>query len=187
MVPLFLLLTGFNARPDKWIVSQHSSLRVNGSTNVNQFSCVIPAYDQADTLSVSKKDNTVSLTGSIGLQVNSFDCHNSGMTRQLQKTLKQKQFPVLHIRFLSLSKIPELSIRPEQITGQVAIEIAGVSKHFEVNYQISRDTQQVIHLLGSRAINFSDFNLVAPQKLGGMIKTKDALSVDFQLDMKAMN
>jgi hypothetical protein len=62
-----------------------------------------------------------------------------------------------------------------------------VSKHFEVNYQISRDTQQVIHLLGSRAINFSDFNLVAPQKLGGMIKTKDALSVDFQLDMKAMN
>jgi len=174
--------SGYEAPPIKWVVSQNSNLSVNGSTNINKFSCVVPAYDRTDTLfmSKSKRNNEVSLSGSIGLSISSFDCHNSGMTKQLQKTLKEKQFPALHIRFLSLNT------QPEMITGLVVIEIAGVSKRFEINYQINRDDQKSIHLLGSRVINFSDFNLIPPQKLGGMIKTKDELSVEFQMNIKAI-
>jgi len=194
---LFFSATGFISQnqsgngvpPKKWIISKSSTLRVDGSTNVNKFSCVIPAYDQIDTLTLSKnKINTaIILSGTIGLSISSFDCHNSGMTKQLRKTLDEKQFPVLRIRFLSLNKVPVLTVKPEAITGFVEIEIAGVSKRFEVNYQLTQDDQKNIHLLGSRAINFSDFNLVPPKKLGGMIKTKDQLDVDFQLNMKAMD
>jgi hypothetical protein len=172
----------------RWLVSQNSSLSVNGSTNINAFSCVIPAYDQVDTLTVSEnnKAGVVILSGMIGLSISSFDCHNSGMTKQLQKTLKEKQFPVLFIRFLSLHKLPELSTKPEFITGLVNINLAGVNKRFEINYQISQDAQKVIHLLGSRDLNFSDFNLIPPTKLGGMIKTKDKLTVTFHLKMKTI-
>jgi hypothetical protein len=109
------------------------------------------------------------------------------MTSDLRKTLKEKQFPMLHITFLSLNKLPDLASRPESITGLVNIEIAGVSKRFEVNYQITRDEQKVIHLLVSRDINFSDFNLIPPRKLGGMIKTNDRLSVDFKLNIKTID
>jgi len=42
----------------------------------------------------------------------------------------------------------------------IVIEIAAVSKHFEIKYQIRRDNQNTIHLVGSRVIDFSDFNLV---------------------------
>ena len=173
----------------KWIISKNSSLSVNGSTNVNKFSCVIPTYDQVDTLTLSKnKTNTeVILSGTIGLNISSFDCHNSGMTKQLRKTLNEKQFPVLRIKFLSLNKIPVLTTNPQSITGLVEIEIAGVGKRFEVNYQITKNDQKNIHLLGTREINFSDFNLIPPRKLGGMIKTKDQLSVDFQLNMASMD
>ncbi len=38
----------------KWVVNENSSLSVNGSTNINRFSCVIPAYGQADTITVNK-------------------------------------------------------------------------------------------------------------------------------------
>jgi hypothetical protein len=195
LVLVFLFVTGFNSptqpekenAPIKWTISQNSSLSVNGSTNVNKFSCVIPAYDRIDTLTVgSKKDHGVTLSGNIGLNISSFDCHNSGMTKQLRKTLNEKQFPLLHIRFLSLNKLPELTAQPEGITGMVIIEIAGVSKHFEIKYQIDRDNQKTIHLVGSRVIDFSDFNLVPPRKLGGMIKTKDELSVEFHMNMKAI-
>jgi hypothetical protein len=195
-VPVCLLVTGFTSpiQPDKggtsikWAVSQNSSLSVNGSTNVNKFSCVIPAYDRTDTLTVStnKKDQGVNLTGNIGLNISSFDCHNSGMTKQLQKTLNEKQFPLLHIRFLSLNKLPELTVQPKMITGMVNIEIAGVNKRFEIKYQINRDDQKTIHLVGSRVINFSDFNLIPPRKLGGMIKTKDELSVEFHMNIKTI-
>jgi len=194
---LFLSATGF-VFPDqqggsgpakKWIISKSSGLSVNGSTNINKFSCAVPNYDQIDTLTLNKNkaDNGIILSGSVSLSINAFDCHNSGMTNQLRKTLNEKQFPVLRIRFLSLNKMPVLTTKAEPITGLVEIKIAGVSKRFEVNYQITQTDQKSIRLLGSRDVNFSDFNLVPPSKLGGMIKAKDQLSVDFQLNMTVLN
>ncbi|MDB4903267.1 MAG: hypothetical protein JWQ63_2548 [Mucilaginibacter sp.] len=192
---LFLLLTSFVLPSNcpglterkKWVISENSSLCVNGSTNVNKFSCEILAYGRTDTLTVNKSDKEIVLSGSIGINIQSFDCHNSMMTRDLRKTLKEKQFPMLHIIFLSLNRLPDLIPQPEPITGMVDIEIAGVRQHFEVKYKISIDDQRVVHLLGSRDINFSDFNLIPPRKLGGMIQTKDKLSVDFHLKMKTIN
>jgi hypothetical protein len=195
IVLLFLSLTGFvssghlsGLETKKWVVSESSNLCVNGSTNINNFACDILAYDQTDTitLSKSKSDKEIILSGSIGLKIQSFDCHNSMMTRDLRKTLKATQFPELHINFLSLNKLPDLSAKPEAIKGLVDIEIAGVKKRFEVNYQISEDAQKTIHLLGLRDINFSDFNLIPPRKLGGMIQTRDKLSVNFHLKIKTI-
>ncbi|UOE49787.1 YceI family protein [Mucilaginibacter sp. SMC90] len=178
---------GMNAVIKRWVVSQTSNLSVNGSTNVNKFTCVIPACPLQDTLTVTgSAEQAVVLSGRIKLPVSSFDCHISPMTRQLRETLKEKQFPVLYIRFLSLSQLPVMTAAPAEITGLVDIEIAGISKRFEVAYQLSQDAQQIVHLRGTRVVNFSDFNLIPPTKLGGMIKTRDALSVDFQLNMKEL-
>ena len=79
-----------------------------------------------------------------------------------------------------------MSSKPEPIKGLVDIEIAGVNKRFEINYLMSKDEENVIHLLGSRDLNFSDFKLIPPRKLGGMIQTKDLLTVEFQLKMKTI-
>ena len=192
---VLITLTSFISRGDrntspqikKWVISENSNLRVNGSTNINTFICEIPSYDQVDTITVNKSNKDVLLSGTINLNVKSFDCHNAIMTHDLRKTLKQDQYPVLHISFLTLNKLPDLATKPEPVTGWVFIEIAGVRKRFEVNYQISQDGQKIIHLLGTRDVNFSDFNLVPPRKLGGMIKTSDKLSVDFHLKMKSMD
>jgi hypothetical protein len=169
----------------KWVISENSNLCVNGTTNINKFACEIPAYDQTDTLYLkTKSDKEITLSGNMGLKVQSFDCHNSIMTHDLRKTLKEPQFPLLHINFLTLSKLPLLTPQSEPITGMVEIEIAGVRKRFEVSYQISQDAQKTIHLLGSRDVNFSDFNLIPPRKLGGMIQTNDKLNVAFHLKIK---
>jgi len=181
------MLMGLGASAQtKWLISESSSLSVNGSTNINKFSCDIPNCDQADTLTVWKRDKGIMLTGCINPAVLSFDCHKAMMTHDLRKTLKAKRYPRLHIKFLTLSNLPQLSNKPVAVTGQVEIEIAGVKKLYTVNYQISTDTDRIIHLLGSRDLHFSDFNLVPPRKLGGMIETKDLLRVEFQLKMKAI-
>jgi len=108
------------------------------------------------------------------------------MTHDLRKTLKAKKYPRLQIRFLTLSELPNLSCNAIAITGQVEIEIAGTRKIYTVNYLISEDTDKVIHLLGLRDVNFSDFKLIPPRKLGGIIKTKDQLTVAFHLKMKTI-
>jgi len=187
-IPLFLisLLLLLPLTKERWVISENSSLMVNGSTNVNKFACEIPAYDQSDTLTVSKNGRAAVLSGCVGLNIASFDCHNTMMTRDLRKTLKQKEYPRLYIQFLSLSEISDVTAKTQTITGLVNIELAGVTKRLEINYQISADPAKVIHLLGTKDINFSDFNLIPPRKLGGMIRTNDQLTVTFHLKIKTI-
>ncbi len=181
-----LLMSLTTSAQTKWLISENSSLSVNGSTNVNKFSCDIASSDQQDTLTVWRSEKGVMLTGSINPAILSFDCHKAMMTNDLRKTLQAKKYPRLHIRFLSLSELPQLSNKPISITGQVEIEIAGIKKMYLINYEISADSSRMIRLLGSQDLDFSDFNLVPPRKLGGIIKTKNLLCVEFQLIMKAI-
>jgi len=189
MVMIYASPAGPTDEVKKWVISQNSSLCVNGSTNINKFACEVPAYDQTDTLILtrSKIDKGITLSGYIELKIQSFDCHNAIMTHDLRNTLKDKQYPVMRIRFLSLSELPDLCSKPQTITGLVNIELAGISKRFEINYQATADAQKNICLLGTRDVNFSDFNLTPPRKLGGMIRTNDKLSVQFRLNIRSLH
>ncbi|MBE9663908.1 YceI family protein [Mucilaginibacter myungsuensis] len=169
----------------RWVVQENSSLSVHGRTNVNKFTCDIPTTVK-DTITLTKTADGVKLDGSISPATLSFDCHKAMMTRDLQKTLKAKQYPNLHIRFLNLSTMPELSTSPAAITGDVELEIAGTKKIYSINYQIATDDNKMIHLSGSQEICFSDLKLIPPQKMGGMIKTKDQLVINFHLKMRAI-
>jgi hypothetical protein len=178
-----------NTAAQKWVISENSTLSVNGSTNINNFACDIPSYDRTDTLVIQKRKGLkdIILTGNVNLNVKSFDCHNPIMTSDLRKTLNAKQYPALNISFLSLNDFPEITTKPQMLTGMVDIELAGTRKRFEVNYMVSVDAQKMIHLLGTRDVNFSDFNLTPPKKLGGLIRTNDKLSVNFHLKIKAID
>ncbi len=170
------------------MILKDCTVRVNGSTNINKFSCVVPDYLRSDTLTCYKgNDLPVILSGRLALPVISFDCSNSMMTNDLRKTLKAKEFPSLNIYFISLEKYPELNNTQESITGVVNIELAGVSKKIEINYQISMDEHKIIHLVGTQTIRFSDFALVPPRKLGGMIRADDRLDVIFKINFKRIS
>jgi len=173
----------------KWIILKDCTVRVNGSTNINKFSCGIPDYLRSDTLTCYRPGNDVAVTlaGRLALPVISFDCNNNMMTNDLRKTLKAKEFPSLNIYFISLEKYPELNNAQEAITGIVNIELAGVSKKIEVNYRFSMDEQKIIHLVGTQTIRFSDFSLIPPRKLGGMIRADDRLDVIFRVNFKKIS
>jgi hypothetical protein len=172
-----------------WVITKGGSLKVNGSTNVNDFCCEITGYSNPDTIVVYKnagQDLILPVTGVMTLAVSGFDCHNSFMTKDLRKTLKEPDYPKMFIRFLTLNREPDFRFPGCPVTGLVDIELAGVTRRYEMNYSFTMDNQKTIHLTGSRAVNFSDFNLIPPRKLGGMIRTKERLDVSFQLNMKVI-
>jgi len=172
-------------RITKWVITSGCSLKVDGSTNINNFSCIISNYNQPDTIWVTRSINSpVQLSGNIQLDVQKFDCHNPIMTADLRKTLKAKAHPKLTIRFVSLARYPGEA--GHNIKGMVTIELAGTSKMFEVSYRVIAAESAGINLIGSRVIKFSDFNITPPRKLGGMIKTNNDLSVEFNLRMKVL-
>lgn len=192
LIILLIFLVGTAFQPAdlikaKWLVLKGGTLHVTGSTNINTFKCIIPDYSIPDTLTCFRpvgKELSIPMTGHVSLTIFSFDCHNNMMTADLRKTLKAKDFPKLNIYFLSLKKFPELKLVQESITGMVNIELAGITKKFEVNYTLYMDDQKVIHLVGTKSINFSDFNITPPRKLGGIIQTRDKLDVEFHLSLK---
>lgn len=181
-----LSFRGNKSNITKWIITNGCSLKVDGSTNVNNFSCSITNYSRPDTILVNRTGNSpLALNGIIKLDVQHFDCQNPLMTADLRKTLKAKEHPRLAIRFLSINKYPDAG-RHDITKGTVIIELAGVSRKFEVDYRILPTEKTHMNLVGSRKVNFSDFNITPPRKLGGMIRTNNELSVIFNLRMKVI-
>ncbi len=197
LIPFFTLLVillpgySFDANtqvPVKWVISGNGYLKVGGTTNINKFNCAIANYIKPDTISFFKNSasGALKLTGLIHLDLQRFDCHNKMMTKDLRKTLKATDFPQLIIRFISLSKYPDLD-KDSEAKGIVVIGLAGVTRQFEMDYRFMADGGKSIALIGSHKINFSDFNLIPPKKMGGVIKTNNELAVEFSLKMRVLD
>ena len=177
---------GFGPRPGsyttKWVILKECIVKVNGSTNINKFVCTVSGYANSDTLTCivsNGNKNSVVMNGQMALPVFNFDCVNKVMTRDLRKTLKEKLYPTFYIHFISLERYPLLKSTHELVSGQVTIELAGVKKQLGVNYQISMDDRGIVEMKGEQSFYFSDFNMVAPRKMGGVVKANDKLNVEF--------
>lgn len=167
----------------KWAVHKSSTLRIVGSSNVNKFACEIPGYNKIDTIFCPKDDakKPVPLQGSLSIDVMQFDCHNKFLTNDLRKTVKADKYPLLVVRFLSLTRAPLITQNRDQIMGIVEVELAGKTKRFELAYSFVKNENAQIELTSSRVFYFSDFELTPPRKLGGLIKVNDIFNVDFRL------
>jgi hypothetical protein len=197
----FLILSLFShtgegttfTRPPKektiWIVQKSSSLSINGRTNINRFSCGVAQYDEPDTITFLNeacrgKLSGIPLCGTLKINIGDFDCRNRAMTNQFKKTLLYKQYPQLKIIFLNLERMPGFTSQPETLKGQVFIELAGVSKQFEMDYTTNREDAETVELTGSRQLCFSDFGLQPPQKMGGLVRVNETLDVKFILCLR---
>lgn len=167
----------------KWVIIQNSSLTINGNTNINKFSCAILSYPKSDTITINSVNDLVHLSGNLSLNVSEFECNNVMMTHQFRKTLKSEDFPLLYVNFLSLKEFPNSRLKQKQVKGLVAIKIAGITKRYEICYLLEQQNNNLV-LRGSQYVNFSDFKLIAPHRVGKMIKAKDQLNVVFELRMK---
>jgi len=191
---LLVFFPGFNQsikKPyyAKWVITKGCSLKVVGSTNVNQFSCVIANYYKPDTLTFYKEPTAepTRITGTLKLEVQNFDCQNPVMTANLRSTLKAKEYPYLIIRFISLSRYPANDTQHGALKGVVSIQLAGITKRYEVDYRLIPNGTSALTLVGTRQVNFSDFNIIPPRKIGGMIQTNNELDVQFSLKAKVLD
>lgn len=172
----------------KWVVEKNSSLNIQGETNINSFQCDVTEYLKPDTLVYSMNDATkkLSFTNScLSIDIKRFDCHNKYITEDFRSALKADENPKLKIVFLT---VEQFSNSPDHqlVKGTVDIQLAQVTKRVEIAYLVHNLPGNRIQMNGSHVFSFSDFNLKAPRKLAGLIKTKDEIKVNFQLFFKAI-
>jgi hypothetical protein len=167
----------------KWAVEKTSALRILGSSNLHDFQCDALGYAASDTISfITNQHNTgsVPLKGFLKIAINNINCHNFIITRNFRSTLKAEAHPYLIVKFLSLERAPLFSNNKDNLKGIVEIELGGVSKKFEIPYKI-RKNGQVVLLNGQRNFTFSDFEIIPPKILGGLVKIYNKFNVEFNL------
>lgn len=171
----------------KWIVDKNSSLSIHGETNVNRFQCDATEYLNVDTFFYVANNSTKKLNfsnSSICLDLKNFDCHSKLITNDFRKALNANESPVLKVTFLCLDQFPN-TCNNEDVKGRVDIELAGLSKRFEICYTVKTFNDR-IELWGEHAFTFGDFNLKAPKKMAGLVRTKETIKVKFHLLFKAI-
>lgn len=170
----------------KWAIEPQSNLTIDGRSNVNTFQCGIKEFLRTDTLvymSYEGIQKPASLKGTVTIDIKRFDCGHKFITTDLRKTLKADENPNLVIRFVSMDKIQAKAIN-QNTKGMVEIQLAGVTRQYEVNYVIQNNDTRHLQLTGNRTILFSDFNLKPPTRLAGLIKVAEEITVQFQLLLK---
>lgn len=169
--------------PPAWVVESGSMLNIEGSSNVNQFTCNMLQYLQADTLRWVRDDKARKLwfrNSAVNIDVAQFDCHHKFITADLRKTLKANKYPYLRIHFLSMDDLTWVQ-EGQLVRGQVNIELAGVQKRFDMEYMVIHEQGNRFRLRGSRQMHFNDFNLEPPSKLAGLIRIDQQIKVNFEL------
>lgn len=172
----------------RWVVEKNSSLNIQGETNINSFQCDVTEYLKPDTLIYTKNDAAKKLSfnnSCLNIEIKRFDCHNKYITEDFRSALKADENPSLKIVFLTIDQF-STSSNNEVVKGIVDIELAHVIKRAAIEYSVKTLPGNRIQMNGSHMFSFSDFKLKAPRKLAGLIRTKDKITVNFQLFFKAI-
>ncbi len=185
---ILICFSSFQSRnvSGSWVIERNSTLAIDGSSNINQFTCDIREYVRTDTLkSVNDQARKKYFFSNSNLSVDlkRFDCHHKYITADFRKMLKTDAYPNLVIRFISLDEFHGEGI----VKGLVDIELAGKKKRMEINYNCSHIGSNQLRLQGEKIMKFSDFELEAPRKIGGLIKINEEINVHFNLYFRKLN
>lgn len=172
----------------RWVIDSNSRLVINGQTNVNRFTCKTDCYGNNDTLEYSVDTGSCTMVFSrntILLPVNSFSCGSEMITNDFMEMLNLKKYPDMKIRFLSLDHFNH-PVSTTRAAGNVKITLAGITKTYNVIFSVSPTGKESFLLTGKQTVCFSDFNLIAPRKMMGLIQVKEDLEVEFFLKLRSL-
>ena len=164
------------------VITPSSKLVINGKTNINSFTCEFNVLKLKNPIPIFYKkgannmlfENTV-----LVLDNNCFDCGGKEINNDFQKLLKSHQFPQIHIK---LHEITTALNNKDSLFARFDISIAGVTKSCTIPVELKQ--KEALFIKGLINLNISDFNLQPPKKVLGLIVVKDAIEINFQLQVK---
>ncbi|PQJ75509.1 YceI family protein [Polaribacter gangjinensis] len=180
---LFILSNFYFSSARKEIVTlsftPKSTLIIKGKSNVHQFECDYNTYELSDSLKVNfkKNDNTIVFENTqLLLEKTEFDCGGRGINKDFHKLLQTKDFP--HIK-MNLKKV-SLSGK-NTVNAELSFTICEITKNYSVPISISQHHNKM-NFKGDIALSLQDFHLTTPKKIMGLIKVKDTIVVNINLE-----
>lgn len=146
-------------------------VHLTGKTNINTFKCLNTKIKKSEPISIASVCSTAKPV--VSIPVASFDCGSKIINKEFQKTLQSTKYPFITIKFISVEQIAK-----NRFAGWLEVKMMNNSKRYSVDF-----TQNGNQLAGKKDVYFSDFNIVPPKSMGGMLVTHDRLDLFFNLEV----
>ena len=171
---IWFILLFANPGLEKWNLASNSNVAIQGDSNVTDFTCNLNKIQNHPAVWISRKNNVMEFSNSIILLPGEkFQCDNALITSDFRDMIKIKEYPQIKIKMVRIDHL-----KHKTPTGIMDISIAGTTKRKEWGLKVSEKTGH-IHISGSNKLNLKEFNLKAPNKMFGLVKIEDVITIDF--------
>ena len=172
LLGIVLLFTLGSAVPnfhsyDSSLIINKIEINITGLSTVGKYNCSTTFFKK-DTI-ILNVTNKNCIKAEIPMV--KFDCGNRIMTKDLQSTVKTTQFPS------SFVTITDIKSYGNHYKCNLNFLITNKTLRYK-DFVLTKDNNK---LQGIIALNFSDIGLIPPVKMGGLIKVKDQIAVNFSL------
>ena len=155
----------------------NSYLVIMGESNVNRFSFT---FEQPAPGKEGKPRYNLLWNGTeLFIPVREFEASNPHMYTDFLLQMQESKYPYISIRFNDfIVEKPAESTSP--LKYNVGITLAGVTRDYAIDCELVSCGGNLT-IRGSEILKLTDFKIPPPQKLNGLIKVKDDISVSFSI------
>ena len=171
------------------VLGPQSELTFEGTSTMHAFHCkttkmevtvsVDPAYAEGRLSKLNRPLKTVDVV----IPVKSLSCGNSGLEKNMLKTLKADKYPEIRYQLTTyqIAGAPTDDAITLQAVG--TLTIAGQQKTIEMLVKSNRGAEGNATATGTQAILMTDFGIKPPVFMLGTLKTGNKITVSFKLNM----
>jgi len=171
------------------VLGPQSELTFEGTSTMHAFHCkttkmevtvsVDPAYAEGRLSKLNRPLKTVDVV----IPVKSLSCGNSGLEKNMLKTLKADKYPEIRYQLTTYQIAGAQTDDAITLQAVGTLTIAGQQKTIEMLVKSNRGAEGNATATGTQAILMTDFGIKPPVFMLGTLKTGNKITVSFKLNM----
>jgi hypothetical protein len=190
LLPIFLFSQENKVIREVYVI-ENSSVRLIGNSNVTGYSCNLIDLSNNDNVPIKslRKGTLIEMDNAVvDLKAKGFNCDNKAMTKDFLNAIKSEVYPNIKIEFLSYQLNSKVEDSPNQkkIKANIIISLAGVERTFVIFLESIHFKMDEFTIAGRKKVTMTDFNVVPPTALLGMVKVEDAIEFKFDITFKLL-
>lgn len=172
-------------------ISKNSKLEIKGNTNVNSFNCLCMDEIEPQPFYIEHAKNRHSYyfkNTSMSIKINTLDCGNKLMNKDLRTSLNASKYPNIEIKLL---EIIEDSCNPlhelkdwVKLSAKTNISLNGITKDYKLDITAKKISVNKFRFICTKPLLMSDFCVEPPTAFMGMVKVQDEIKISLDLEVE---
>ncbi|MCB0279367.1 MAG: hypothetical protein KDD94_07685 [Calditrichaeota bacterium] len=179
----------FSQQHYKVIINDSSRLLINGQANITDYTCELEEKLSSKQLMVTANFKPRSITldsAKLRIMVSNFDCGIAKMNSDFQESMKAEEFPYMTLQLNQIYLNDDPQDKRDTFDANVLITIANVSNYYDIEFSHRQRADGYTVIRGKHQMLMTDFKIVPPTALFGLIRVYGNIEIEFELILKVV-